>query len=46
MKKVIKFSRVFLPMVVMSSALIALGLVGKFVKGRNLGIEFQAGLIE
>jgi preprotein translocase subunit SecF len=46
MKKVIKFSRVFLPMVVMSSALIALGLVGYFVKGLNLGIDFQAGLIE
>ncbi len=46
MKKIIKFSSAFLPMVVISSLLIITGLVGLATKGINLGIDFQAGFIE
>jgi len=46
MKKVIKFSALFLPFVIMSVAIIASGLIGLSVRGINLGIDFQAGFIE
>ncbi len=46
MKKVISFSKAFVPCVVFSVALIALGLVGLFTKGINYGLDFQAGFIE
>lgn len=46
MKKVIKFSKIFIPCVIMSTVLIGLGLVGFFTKGLNLGIDFQAGYME
>ncbi len=46
MKKIIKFSKAFIPCVVLSVSLIVLGLVGLFVQGINLGIDFQAGFIE
>ncbi len=46
MVKVIKFSKVFTPMVILSSVLITLGIVGLFTKGINYGIDFQAGFIE
>lgn len=46
MKKVIKFSTLFLPCVILSTVLISLGIVGLFTKGINYGIDFQAGFIE
>ncbi len=46
MKKVIKFSALFLPFVIVSAAIIASGLIGLRVRGINLGIDFQAGFIE
>ena len=46
MRKVIKFSKLFIPCVILSSAVVVFGLVGLFTKGFNLGIDFQAGLIE
>ncbi|ULQ60367.1 protein translocase subunit SecF [Brucepastera parasyntrophica] len=46
MKKVIKFSRLFLPMAILSIVLIASGIYGFFTRGINFGIDFQAGLIE
>ena len=46
MKKTIKFSKAFLPAVIISSVLIVSGLAGYFTKGVNLGLDFQAGFIE
>ena len=46
MKRVIQFSKFFLPMVVLSVVVIVFGIAGLFIKGINLGIDFQAGLIE
>jgi len=46
MKKVIKFSSLFLPFAIMSSVIIISGLVGLKVRGINLGIDFQAGFVE
>ncbi|MCE5255815.1 MAG: protein translocase subunit SecF [Spirochaetaceae bacterium] len=44
MKRVIRFSRFFIPAVIVSSALIIFGLYGYFTKGFNLGVDFQAGI--
>jgi preprotein translocase subunit SecF len=47
MKKIIAFSKAFLICAVISAALIITGVVGYFVKGGfNLGVDFQAGLIQ
>lgn len=46
MKKVIKFSKLFLPCALISGIIIASGVVGLFTKGLNLGLDFQAGFIE
>ncbi|MDR2471902.1 MAG: protein translocase subunit SecF [Treponema sp.] len=47
MKKSIRFSRFFIPALVFSLALIFSGLAGYAVKGGfNMGIDFQAGLIQ
>lgn len=46
MKHIIRFSKFFLPAVLMSSAIIIFGIVGYFVKGFNLGVDFQAGINE
>ena len=46
MKRVIQFSKLFLPMVILSAVVIASGIVGLFVRGVNLGVDFQAGLVE
>ena len=46
MKKVIKFSKAFLPCVIVSLVLIISGIIGLYTKGINLGIDFQAGFIE
>jgi len=46
MKKVIKFSTLFIPAVILSAVLIGSGVVGFAFKGINYGIDFQAGFIE
>ena len=46
MKKIIHFSKGFLPTTILSLAIIAFGVVGLFVKGINLGIDFRPGLVE
>ncbi len=45
-KKIIHFSKCFVPFVVLSLIVIAFGLFGLFTRGLNLGLDFQAGLIQ
>lgn len=44
MKRLIRFSRFFLPAAITSTVLILFGLFGYFTKGFNLGVDFQAGV--
>jgi preprotein translocase subunit SecF len=45
--KIIRFSKLFIPTAIFSVILIAAGIAGFFVKGGfNLGVDFQAGLIQ
>ncbi len=44
MKRVVQFSKGYLPAVIASSLLILFGIVGYAVKGFNLGVDFQAGI--
>jgi len=46
MKKLYKFSKAFLGCAIFSAVVIAIGIVGFFVKGINFGLDFQPGLIE
>ncbi len=46
MKRIIKFSKGFLPCVILSSALIISGIVAVFVKGINFGLDFKPGMLE
>jgi preprotein translocase subunit SecF len=46
MKKMIRFSKAFLPTAIVSAILIAASVAGVFVKGFNLGVDFQAGLLQ
>jgi len=47
MKKVLRFSNIFFPAMIFSIALTSAGVVSYFVKGGfNLGVDFQAGLIQ
>jgi preprotein translocase subunit SecF len=46
MKKIIKFSRFFLPLVTLSTVLILSGVVALLTRGINFGIDFQPGLIQ
>lgn len=46
MKRLIRFSKFFLPAMIISSTIIVLGLIGYFTKGFNLGVDFQAGINE
>lgn len=46
MKKIIKFSRAFLPCAIMSLVIILTGVVGYFIKGINYGLEFKPGLMQ
>lgn len=41
-----KFSKAFLPTAIISCAIIVFGVVGFFVRGINLGIDFAPGFIE
>jgi preprotein translocase subunit SecF len=44
--KIIRFSKFFIPAGILSAALITAGLVMYFLNGFNLGVDFQAGLIQ
>jgi preprotein translocase subunit SecF len=45
--KIVRFSKLFIPSAVFSSILIVAGIIGFFVMGGfNLGVDFQAGLIQ
>ncbi len=44
MKRVIRFSRFFVPAAFISTGLILLSIVGYVTKGFNLGVDFQAGI--
>jgi preprotein translocase subunit SecF len=46
MKRVIPFSKFFLPAAVLSAALAIFGIAGYITQGFNLGVDFQAGLIQ
>ena len=47
MRKVIPFSRMFVPATILSAILISSGIVGFFVTGGfNLGVDFQAGMVQ
>ena len=47
MKRLIRFSRFFLPAAILSSIIAIAGIAGYILKGGfNLGIDFQAGLIQ
>ncbi len=46
MKKVIRFSKFFVPAVIISTTIIVIGIVGYFTQGFNLGVDFQAGINE
>lgn len=47
MKRTIQFTKGFLPAAILSTVLIAAGIVGYFVMGGfNLGVDFQAGLLQ
>ena len=47
MKKVIRFSRFFIPAAIFSAILCLSGIAGYFIQGGfNLGVDFQAGLIQ
>jgi preprotein translocase subunit SecF len=46
MKKIIKFSKVFLPAAILSALIVIAGVTGFLLKGFNLGVDFQAGLIQ
>ncbi len=44
MKRVIRFSRFFIPSYILSGTLILFGLIGFFIMGFNKGVDFQAGI--
>ncbi|UTC64773.1 protein translocase subunit SecF [Treponema sp. OMZ 788] len=46
MKKIIRFSKFFVPGIILSIGLMVFGIAGYFTKGINFGIDFQAGFIE
>lgn len=45
-KKVIHFSKFFLPAAIISSVIIIFGVVGFITRGINLGIDFKPGFVE
>lgn len=46
MKRVVTFSKAFIPSVIISAILIGSGLFGYVTKGINYGLDFQGGLIQ
>ncbi len=46
MKRIINFHKAYVPTTILSCVLIIGGLVGYFMNGFNLGVDFQAGLMQ
>jgi len=46
MKRTIKFSKLFVPCIILSGALMIFSIAGLSIKGINFGLDFQAGFIE
>lgn len=46
MKKIVKFSKLFIPCIIFSAILMILSIVGLFYKGINFGLDFRSGFIE
>jgi preprotein translocase subunit SecF len=46
MKKILRFSKLFIPAAILSTVIIIAGVAGYLVRGFNLGVDFQAGLIQ
>lgn len=46
MKKIIHFSKAYIPCVILSCVIIILGIVSVFTRGINYGIDFKPGLIQ
>lgn len=46
MKKTMNFNKGFLPCAILSCAIIIFGIVGFFVRGINLGLDFKPGFVE
>jgi len=46
MKKTINFNKGFIPCAILSCVIIVFGLIGFFVRGINLGLDFKPGLAE
>ena len=46
MKKIIHFSKAYIPCVILSCTIIVLGIVSVFTRGINYGIDFKPGLIQ
>lgn len=46
MKKVINFSKGFLPCAILSCVIVVFGIIGFFTKHINFGIDFKPGLVE
>jgi preprotein translocase subunit SecF len=46
MKRIIRFSKLYIPAVIFSSILIISGIISYFIMHFNLGVDFQAGLIQ
>jgi len=44
MKRVIRFSRFFIPAAIISAGLILFSIIGYATKGFNLGVDFQPGI--
>ena len=45
-RKLIQFSKAFIPCAIISSVAIVFGIVGLFVRGINFGLDYQPGLLE
>ncbi len=46
MKRIIRFSKYFLPAAVLSMTIAVFSIVGFLTQGFNLGVDFQAGLLQ
>lgn len=46
MKRTVKFSKLFVPCIILSAVLMIFSVVGLGIRGINFGLDFQAGFIE
>jgi len=46
MKKIVKFSKLFVPCIILSGILMIVSIVGLLFQGINFGLDFKAGFIE